>query len=127
MVMQARRVRRGLHQHGDRQVGGSQRVGNGALVAEIGQCDNDAVDLMAVFAKQFRKLGSLGEALDGAVPGFLRSDGNHVVAGLLERLDHFAAPALRQMTGKEPAVSDDQTKSHLTSGAAHINFSQAGT
>ena len=50
----ARRIRRGLHQHRHVQVRHAQRIGDGALVAEIRQRDDDAVDLAAVLAEQLR-------------------------------------------------------------------------
>src|ERR1039458_1830009 len=56
---------------------------------------------------------SLGAALNGPVLGFLRPDGNHVVTGFLDGCDHLGAPALGQMTGKKPAISDDQSERHL--------------
>ena len=44
---QAGGIGRGLHQHGHVEVGQAQGVGDGALVAEIRQRDDDAVDVVA--------------------------------------------------------------------------------
>ena len=56
---QSGRVGRGLHQHGHVEVGQAQRVGDGALVAEIRQRDDDAVDLVAVALEEVGADGGL--------------------------------------------------------------------
>ena len=46
------RVWRGLNQHGNIEARQAQRIGDGALVAKIGQSDDDAVDSARVFGTE---------------------------------------------------------------------------
>jgi len=45
-------VGKSLHQHGHVEVGQSDRVGNASLLAKVGQCDEDAIDLFSVRLEQ---------------------------------------------------------------------------
>ena len=51
-------VGRGLHQHRHVQRGVADRIGDAALVAEIRQRHDDAVDLVAMLAEQLRRSGA---------------------------------------------------------------------
>jgi hypothetical protein len=90
----ARRVRRSLHQNRHAQPGHSQGVRHGAFIAEVGQRDDDAVNLAAMLLKQLRAAGGFRSGFDGAVFGLFGTNRNHPIAGLLNGCDHFRAPAL---------------------------------
>jgi catechol 2,3-dioxygenase-like lactoylglutathione lyase family enzyme len=54
-----------------------------------------------------------GERFDGAVASFFGSYRDGFVAGLFECGDHFRSPALRQVTGEESTVADDDAECHF--------------
>ena len=93
----ARRVGRRLDQDGNAQVGHAQRFGNAALLSEIGQRYDDAVDLVAIGAKQVGALPRFRAGLHRAVLALFGREANGFVAGVLDGRDHLLAPALGQV------------------------------
>ena len=69
-------VRRGLDQHGNAQIGQTQRVGEAALLAEVRQRDDDAVDLGSMLFEQRSALLGVLIGFDRAVRGLLRREHN---------------------------------------------------
>ena len=67
-------IRRGVHQHRHVQIGQAQRVGDGALVAEVRQRDDHAVDAVAVGAEQVGALARFGARLHRAELAVLRAE-----------------------------------------------------
>ena len=102
-------VRRGLHKHWNRKIGHAQRVGDGALVAEIRKCYDDAVDRIAMF---FEKIGALRGFLTGfdrAVFGIRFAERDYFHAGSFKRGNHFLASATREMIRKKSAIADNNS------------------
>ena len=106
-------VRGGLDQHGHVEVGQAQGLGDAALLAEVGQGDDDAVDLRRRGAEEVRALAGFGAGFHGAVLGVLRRRADHAIAGSGERGDHFLAAALGQVIREEAAIADDDSEGEL--------------
>ena len=119
MVMLSAIVGEGLDQHRHAQVRPAQRVGHGALVAEVGQRDQHAVDLLAMCVEQLGALVGVLQALDAAVGRVLRPQRDDLEAGVFQHLDHLFPARLAQVAGKEAAVADDQSEGY----GFHIQFS----
>ena len=85
-------IGRSLHQHRNIEPRQPQRVGNGALVAEVWQRHDHAIDLVAIFLKQRRTALRLFVGFDRAVLAFFRTEHHAVHASLGERLHHLFAP-----------------------------------
>jgi hypothetical protein len=62
-------IGRGLDEDGDVEVGEAEGVGEAALFAEVGQGDDDAVDLVGVLLEEFGTLLGVFVGLDRAVGG----------------------------------------------------------
>ena len=99
-----RGVRRGLHQHRHVQVRRAQRVGDGALVAEIRQRDDDAVDLVAMLPEQRRALPRLVAAFDRAVLRLLGVERDHAEPGVPMAAIISSRPLLARWSGKKPRL-----------------------
>jgi hypothetical protein len=106
-------VGRGLDEDGDLEVGETEGVGEAALFPEVGQGDDDAVDLGGVLFEQSGALLGVLVALDGAVGGLLGAQDDRLDAGGFERGDHLEPATGREVAGKEAAVSYDYTHCHL--------------
>ena len=106
-------VGRGLDQHRHAQVGQPQGVGNGALVAEVGQGHDDAVDASRLRLEQVGAAPGLLPGFDRAVLALFRSERDHIHAGRAQHPQHFFAAALGQMIGEESTVADDQAHRHF--------------
>ena len=65
-------VRERMHQHGYVEAGETDRVGNCALVAEVRERDQDAVDLVTVLPEHLGAEPGLLQRFDGAIVGALR-------------------------------------------------------
>ena len=100
-------VGEGVDEHGDVEPGPAQRVGDGALVAEVGERDEDAVDLVAVALERVGAELRLLEALDGAVVRRVGGRDDGADAGLLKHLEDCLAPRRAEVVGEEAAVADD--------------------
>ena len=100
----AGRIGRGLDQHGDVQLGQAQRIGDGALVAEIGQGDDDAVDLRRDACGTDRRSWRASARVSMA-PCLVSSGltATTLMAGLFEAAIISSRPLLRQMVrGRSP-------------------------
>ncbi len=73
-------IRSSLHEHGDMQVCEPKRIGNRALLPEVGQSHDDAINSIPILFKQVRAAPGLLPRFDCAVLTLLRSEGNHVHA-----------------------------------------------
>ena len=85
-------VGRSLHQHRNVQPRQSKRVGDGALVTEVWQRYDHAIDLVAIFLKQRRATLRLFVSFDRAVLAVFRAEDHAVHARLGERPHYFLAP-----------------------------------
>jgi hypothetical protein len=109
-------VGRRLHQHRNAEIGEAQRVGDRALVAEVGQGDDDAVDAVAVGFEQRRAFLRVLEGLDHAEARVLGRQHDRVVALVGENPDDVLAPRLGEQGGEEIAIADDHAHRHLAVG-----------
>ena len=107
-----RGIRRGLHQHGNVQIGQAQRIGDGALLAEIRQGDDHAVDAVAVGAKQIGAFARFHARFHRAVFAFLGTEHQRLNARGRERLDDLLASFFGEMVGKEASVPDNNSHGH---------------
>ena len=98
-------VGEGLHEHGHVEFGPAQRVGNRPLVAEVGQGDEHAVDLVTVAAEEVGGFLGVGNAFDAAIGRFVGIDQNRLDALLGEHLDNGLAAAHAQVFGEETAIA----------------------
>ena len=103
-------VRRGLHQHRHLQCGVADGVDDAALLAEIRQRDDDAVDLLAVLAEKLGATSSFIGCFYGAELRLLRRERDDADAGLFEHTDHRLSTFLSEVIGKETTVSNNQCK-----------------
>ena len=110
----AGRVGRGLDEDGHAQVGEAEGVGEAALFAEVGQGDDDAVDLVGVLLEEGGALLGVFVGFDRAVGGDVRGEHDGLDAGGFERGDHFQAAAGGEVAGKESAIAYDDSHGHLT-------------
>jgi len=100
-------VRESVNEHRHAQVGEAQRVGDAALVAEVGQRDQHAVNLVAVRAEQLGAGVRFRQALHAAESGVLRAERDDLDALLREHLQHCLAPRFAQMAGEKSPVADN--------------------
>ena len=109
-----RRVRRGLHEHRHVEIGQSQCVCNGALVPEIGQRDNYAVDTPAPCARN-SSAQRLASSRVSTAPCLL-CEGSRTTASMpacCTRLDHLFAAGLCQLPREKSAIADDDSHRHF--------------
>ena len=91
-----------------------KRIGDGALVAEVRQRDDDAVDLDSRLRSETgRRTAGLLPGFDRAVLAFFRRQRDHLHAGAVSTRMHFLAAASRQMIGEEAAIAHDQAHRHF--------------
>ena len=107
----------GVDQHRHVQRGPAQRVGDGPLVAEVGQRHQHAVDAVTVLLEEVGAALRVVEALDAAIGRLLGRKGYHVEAFLRQHLQHGLASALTEMAGEKAAVADDEAKGDRGHGA----------
>ena len=99
-----------MHQHRHLQTRPANGVGHRALVAKVGQRDQDAVDLVGLFPEQIRAQPGVAEAFDGAARGGFDGWNDGANAELLERGQNLLATRVAQVSGKESAVPDNDPK-----------------
>ncbi len=80
----AGRVGRGLDQDGNVERGEAKRVGDGTLVAEIGQGDDDAVDHAGFRTEQLRAALGFFVRFDGTVLGLFRRESDNIETRFLQ-------------------------------------------
>ena len=108
-----------LEQDGHVEFGPAQGVGDGAFVAEVGQRDQHAVDLVAVGAEEVGAAAGFLDALDGPVARLFGREGDDVDALFGQHLEHGGAARVAQVRGKEAAVADDQPQRERFGGDVH--------
>ncbi|MGC4031260.1 MAG: hypothetical protein QM754_05875 [Tepidisphaeraceae bacterium] len=99
-------------------------IGDAALVAEVRQDDDDAVDLVAVFIEQVCALLRIGERFDTAELGLLRREHDGLDTELGEELFDVFAGLADEHIGEEISVTDDDAESGLGSGHGSIKIAQ---
>ena len=121
-----RRVGGRLNQHRHVQAGQPQGVRDAALVAEIRQRDDHAVDLVAVLLEEVGAGHRFGARLHRSVLAVLGPQRDRAVAGGAQHFQHLRPAALGEVVGEEPAVSDDHSKRHALRVAHEIISPFAG-
>ena len=86
----------------------AQRIGDGALVAEIRERDDYAVNAVAIGAEMGGAAQRFFVGFDRAVIAFFFVEDDYVHARLLQHLEHFGAADFGEMAREEAAVSHDQ-------------------
>src|SRR5208283_272875 len=102
-----------LDEHGNFQSRPAQRVGDAALLAEIRQGHDDAVDLVTMTVEQIGANARFGARLHRAVLGFLGAGCDDTHAGFLEDRDHLLAAGFCQMVREKAAVPDDEANGDI--------------
>ena len=98
-------VGRGLDEHGDAQVGETDGVGQSALLTEVGQGDDEAVDGVGVGLEESGTLFGVLVGLDRAVGGDFRREHDGLDAGGFQRGDDFKrGPLVARCEGKNPRL-----------------------
>ena len=95
---------------GHAESGPAQRIGHRALVAEVRQRDEHAVDLVAVRAEQVGAGPGVRQTLDGTVLGGVDGQRDDADAFLLEDAEHLGAPLRAEMSWKEAAIANDDAE-----------------
>jgi hypothetical protein len=110
---QRRRVGRRLHQDWDVQIGHAERVSDAALVAEIRQRHDDAVNRIPMLAEEVGARPRLLPRLDRPVFRVGWPEHHDFDARLLQDRDHLLAAALRKVVREEAPIADDQSNGHM--------------
>src|SRR5690606_19234295 len=92
------------------QIGPSDRVRDSTLVAEVGQCHQDAVDLVAMRPEEIGAQPRLLERLDRPVVRDLFRGDHRADALTLEHVEYRSAARLAEVMRKESAVADDDAE-----------------
>ena len=90
-----------------------QGVGEAALFPEVGQGDDNAVDLLGVLLEEGGALLGVFVGLDRAVSGDLGRQHDRLDTSGFERSDHLQPSTRRQVARKEAAVAYDYANCHL--------------
>ena len=105
-------VGKGLDQNRHPESGELQGIGHALFVAEIGQRDHDAVDAIALRAKQFGAARGVGPGLDRAEFRLLLGEDHGFDAERLQCGENLAPPFRNEVIGKEVAVANDHCATH---------------
>jgi len=123
-------VGEGVDEHGHVEAREADRVGNGLLIAEVGEGDENSVDAIRMFFEDLGAGPSVLEALDGTELPCLGGQGYDIESRFREYGEHRLAPCLAEMRGEETAVADDEPKGGPVHGASlarrHTKPRQAG-
>jgi hypothetical protein len=95
------------------EVGHAEGIGYGALVSEVGERDDDAVDVAAALLEEVGAFAGFFAGFDGSEFGFLDSDGDHLMmTGAFEGRDYVTAAGGSEVVREEAAVTDNEAKNH---------------
>jgi hypothetical protein len=103
-------VRSRLDQDRHAQSGTLERLGDPALVAEIRQGDDDAVDLVAMPVEELRALARVLPRLDGAELCLPVRQHDDAVTRARQSANDLVMTRLREMVRKEAAIPDDHAE-----------------
>ena len=111
----------GLNEDRDVQTGEFDRVGDAFFVAEVGEDDQNAVDLVAVAAKRSAHFAGIGVGFDAAELGLLRREHDGLdTCGLEEGKDVLACFADEDIR-EEIAVADDDAEGDGGVAGGHVS------
>jgi hypothetical protein len=103
----------GLDEDGDVEVGEAEGVGEAALFTEVGQGDDDAIDLGGVGFEERGAFLSVLVGFDCAVRGLLGGENDCLDACCFECRDHLETSAGCEVTGEESPVAYNDAHCHL--------------
>ena len=106
-------VRRRLDQNRHAQIGQPNGIGQTALLAEVRQRDDDAVDLIGMLFEERGAGLRLFVGLHRAEGGLLRRSNDHLVSLLFNRRNHLRASRCCQVARKKAPIANNQSKCHL--------------
>ena len=109
MVILLAIVVEGVDQHRHAQSGPAEGVGHGALVAEVGQRHQDAVDLVAVLLEQVGALLGVVQRFDGPAVRGVGRQMTGLDAVFFEDGEDLLAAGIAEVRGEETPVADDNT------------------
>ena len=107
-------VGRGLHQHRDLEAGEADGVDDAALFAEVGQGDDDAVDLVGVLFEELGATLRFRVGFHRAVLRVLGAEHDGARAGCFKNRDDLVAAGLGQMIGEKAAIAHNHAKCHCS-------------
>ena len=99
-----------VDEHRHVELGPAQRVGHGALVAEVGQRDEHAVDPIAIGAEEIGAGARVGEALDGAERRLIVGERHGQMPSCFSVVENLCAAGRAEMRRKESTVADDDAE-----------------
>ena len=99
-----------VHEDGDAEFGPADGVGDRALVAEVRERDEEAVDLVAVRLEEIGAGARVGEAFDRAEFRRLGVERDRAEPRALEGGEHLGAAGGTQMRGKKASITDDDAE-----------------
>ena len=99
-----------LHQHGYRETGEAQCIGDRAFVAKVRKRDDDAVEGVAVLLEKRGAALGFFKRFDRAEFRLFRRQRHDVGPRLLENAKHVFATGGREMIREKTAIADDQTQ-----------------
>ncbi len=99
-----------VDEHRHVQAGEAQCFRHSALVAEVRQGHDDAVDVVAVLPEEVGAGLGLVATLHGAVVRLAGADDDGVVALFLEHPEDLVAPGFCEVPREEPPVADDDAE-----------------
>ena len=99
-----------MHEHGDAELGPADGVGDRALVAEVRERDQEAVDLVAVRLEEIGAGARVGEAFDRAEFRGFGGERDGAKARALEGGKHLGAAGGTQMRGEKASIADDDAE-----------------
>ena len=105
-------IGRGLHQHRNLQPGQTNGIDDAPLFTEVGQGDDDAVDLVGMLLEQLRTALRFSVSLDRAVGGLLRTEHDRPGPGGLQNCNDLFPARLGQMIRKKAAIPYYHPKRH---------------
>jgi hypothetical protein len=106
-------IGRGLHQHGHFQSRQADGVDDAALLAEVGQRDDDAVDLFGVFLEERGAALGLSVSFHRAVMRLVRAEHDGHRSGGLKDCDDFFAAGFGQVMREKSAIAYDDSECHF--------------
>ncbi|HMD96247.1 MAG TPA: hypothetical protein VKM93_02800 [Terriglobia bacterium] len=124
-------VGKSVYQHRDVQPRHADGVGHTALVTEVGQADQNAIDLVAVLREEVSAPARVLQGFHRAKLGFLGGQADRPVALLFQLSQDFNAAVARQHGGEKPRspmITPKQAVAmrFLQTGALHRSLPLAG-
>jgi len=102
-------VAEGMDEDRDVEFGELDAVGDASFVTEVGECDDDTGDFIAIFGKEFCAFFGIVVGLDGSEFGLFGFKADDVEALSFQQIDHGGSAVASKFVREEAAVADDET------------------